>query len=127
MGNESALPWYIFILPPFYPSSINFHFHSLVEDEVHTLKSKVERFESLEKMFLELLKMCEQFETRVTTLENQLKQVAIIVIIIIIIVVIIIIKLYQAGEGDKCHFPQGDLKETRGLRSNDEEESRNNH
>ena len=70
--------------------------------------------------------MCEQFETRVTTLENQLKQVAIIVIIIII-VVIIIIKLYQAGEGDKCHFPQGDLKETRGLRSNDEEESRNNH
>ena len=93
---------------------------------MHTLKSKVERFESLEKMFLELLKMCEQFETRVTSLENQLKQVAIIVIIIII-VVIIIIKLYQAGEGDKCHFPQGDLKETRGLRSNDEEESRNNH
>ena len=126
MGNEGALLWYVFILPPFYPSSINFHFHSLVEDEVQTLKSKVERFESLEKMFLELLKMCEQFETRVTTLENQLKQVAIIVIIIII-VLIIIIKLYQAGEGDKCHFPQGDLKETRGLRSNDEEESRNNH
>ena len=74
MGNESALPWYIFILPPFYPSSINFHFRSLVEDEVHTLKSKVERFESLEKMFLELLKMCEQFETRVTSLEKQLKQ-----------------------------------------------------
>ena len=87
----------------------------------------MERFESLEKMFLELLKMCEQFETRVTTLENQLKQVAIIVIIIIIVVIIIIIKLYQAGEGDKCHFPQGDLKETRGLRSNDEGESRNNH
>lgn len=44
------------------------------ENEVQILKNKVERFESLEKMFLELLKMCEQFETRVTSLENQLKQ-----------------------------------------------------
>ena len=48
---------------------------SFAETEVKILSAKVEHFEGLEKMFLELLKMCEHFETRVTQLENQVSQV----------------------------------------------------
>ena len=48
---------------------------SFAEKEVKILSAKVGQFEGLEKMFLELLKVCEQFEERVTELENQLSQV----------------------------------------------------
>ena len=52
-----------------------FYFSSSSEKEVKILNAKVEEFEGLEKMFMELLKMCEQFDARVRMLEDQLVQV----------------------------------------------------
>ena len=53
----------------------NINLTSSAEKEVKILTGKVDQFEGLEKMFMELLKMCEQFDARVSLLENQLTQV----------------------------------------------------